>query len=93
MKCTVVLRHSDWVWGLVPHDTTVVSTSGSNVYVWDTDSGNLVTIILLCSNMETQHSTIPFPTSAPLIIGYGLVDMICYFVGLHSLEWLLSEAL
>lgn len=46
MKCTVVLRHSDWVWGLVPHDTTVVSTSGSNVYVWDTNSGNLATVVL-----------------------------------------------
>ncbi|GAU21604.1 hypothetical protein TSUD_250870 [Trifolium subterraneum] len=38
MKCTVVLRHSDWVWGLVPHDTTVASVSGSDVYVWDTNS-------------------------------------------------------
>lgn len=46
MKCTVVLRHSDWVWGLVPHDTTVASTSGSDVYVWDTNSGTLVTIVL-----------------------------------------------
>ena len=25
MKCTAVLRHSDWVWALVPHDTTVAS--------------------------------------------------------------------
>ncbi|XP_004491170.1 F-box/WD-40 repeat-containing protein At5g21040 [Cicer arietinum] len=45
MKCMVVLRHSDWVWGLVPHDTTVASTSGSDVYVWDTNSGSLVTIV------------------------------------------------
>ncbi|KAK7300335.1 hypothetical protein RJT34_11178 [Clitoria ternatea] len=45
MKCTAVLRHSDWVWGLVPHDTTVVSTSGSDVYVWDTNSGTLMTIV------------------------------------------------
>lgn len=45
MKCTVVLRHSDWVYGLVPHDTTVASTSGSDVYVWDTHSGVLLTII------------------------------------------------
>lgn len=45
LKCTKVLRHSDWVWGLVPHDTTVASTSGSDVYVWDTTSGTLTTII------------------------------------------------
>ncbi|XP_061352017.1 F-box/WD-40 repeat-containing protein At5g21040 [Gastrolobium bilobum] len=45
MKCTVVLRHSDWVWGLVPHDTTIASTSGSDVYVWDTNSGTLMTIV------------------------------------------------
>ncbi|KAK7320502.1 hypothetical protein VNO77_30034 [Canavalia gladiata] len=45
MKCTAVLRHSDWVWGLVPHDTTVASTSGSDVYVWDTNSGSLMAIV------------------------------------------------
>ncbi|CAK8538548.1 unnamed protein product [Lathyrus sativus] len=45
MKCIVVLRHSDWVWGLVPHDTTVVTTSGSDLYVWDTNSGTLVSIV------------------------------------------------
>ncbi|KAL5101618.1 hypothetical protein RYX36_005945 [Vicia faba] len=44
-KCIVVLRHSDWVWGLVPHDTTVVTTSGSDLYVWDTNSGTLVSIV------------------------------------------------
>lgn len=45
LKCLKVLRHSDWVWGLVPHDTTVASTSGSDVYVWDSGSGTLITII------------------------------------------------
>ncbi|XP_022153816.1 F-box/WD-40 repeat-containing protein At5g21040 [Momordica charantia] len=44
-KCLRILRHGDWVWGLVPHDTTVASTSGSDVYVWDTSSGELATII------------------------------------------------
>ncbi|RVW41856.1 F-box/WD-40 repeat-containing protein [Vitis vinifera] len=39
------LEHTDWVWGLVPRDTTVASTSGSDVYVWDADSGTLLTII------------------------------------------------
>ncbi|EEF40737.1 F-box/WD-40 repeat-containing protein At5g21040 [Ricinus communis] len=45
LKCLKVLRHSDWVWGLVPHDTTVASTSGSDVYVWDTHSGTLLAVI------------------------------------------------
>lgn len=45
MKCTAVLRHSDWVWGLVPHDTTIASTSGSDVYIWDTNSGTLMTVV------------------------------------------------
>ncbi|KAK7829807.1 f-box/wd-40 repeat-containing protein [Quercus suber] len=45
MKCLTVLRHSDWVWGLAPHDTTVASTSGSDVYIWDSISGTLITII------------------------------------------------
>ncbi|KAF4393910.1 hypothetical protein G4B88_025879 [Cannabis sativa] len=30
-KCLNVLRHSDWVWALVPHDATVASSSGSDV--------------------------------------------------------------
>lgn len=45
LKCVKVLRHSDWVWDLVPHDTTVASTSGSDVYFWDTNSGNLEAVI------------------------------------------------
>lgn len=44
-KCLRILRHGDWVWGLVPHDTTIASTSGSDVYVWDTNSGELATVI------------------------------------------------
>lgn len=45
LKCLKVLKHSDWVWGLVPHDSTIASTSGSDVYLWDTSNGNLMTII------------------------------------------------
>lgn len=45
LKCLKVLRHSDWVWGLAPRDTTVAATSGSDVYVWDSGSGALVTVI------------------------------------------------
>lgn len=45
LKCTKVFRHSDWVWALVPHDMTVASVAGSDVYVWDTSSGSLVTVI------------------------------------------------
>ncbi|EPS68539.1 hypothetical protein M569_06228, partial [Genlisea aurea] len=37
LKCSKVLVHNDWVWSLVPHDTTVVSTAGSSIYVWETD--------------------------------------------------------
>jgi WD40 repeat protein len=53
LKCLKVLRHSDWVWGLVPHDTTVASTSGPDIYVWDSSSGNLMTII---RNAHVGHS-------------------------------------
>ncbi|XVF19535.1 hypothetical protein REPUB_Repub11eG0119300 [Reevesia pubescens] len=45
LKCTQVLRHGDWVWGLVPHDTTVACTSGSDVFVWKTNSGTLLDVI------------------------------------------------
>lgn len=45
LNCMKILRHSDWVWSVVPHDATVVSTSGSDLYVWDTNRGTLITII------------------------------------------------
>ncbi|XP_075520088.1 F-box/WD-40 repeat-containing protein At5g21040-like [Primulina tabacum] len=45
LKCMKVLMHDDWVWNLAPHDTTIGSTAGSSVYIWDTISGCQVTVI------------------------------------------------
>lgn len=45
LKCLNILMHNDWVWTLVPHDSTVVSTSGSDVYVWETNSFSLIDVI------------------------------------------------
>ncbi|KAM3374342.1 hypothetical protein P3S68_013056 [Capsicum galapagoense] len=45
LECLKVLIHSCWVWNLAPHDTTVVSTAGSDLYVWDTNSGSRLDII------------------------------------------------
>ncbi|XP_071723300.1 F-box/WD-40 repeat-containing protein At5g21040-like [Rutidosis leptorrhynchoides] len=45
-KCLHILKHTDWVYRVVPHDITIVSTCGSDVYVWDTITGNLMTVIL-----------------------------------------------
>nr|XP_043620960.1 F-box/WD-40 repeat-containing protein At5g21040 [Erigeron canadensis] len=45
LKCLNVLMHNDWVWTLVPHDGSLVSTSGSDVYAWETDTCTLVDII------------------------------------------------
>ncbi|GAB2285694.1 hypothetical protein Dimus_020133 [Dionaea muscipula] len=45
LKCVVVLRHRDWVWSLAPHGTTVVSSSGSDVYLWDTSDSTLTAIV------------------------------------------------
>lgn len=44
-KCVMVLRHSDWVWSIAPHNTTVASTSGSDVYIWNTSDGTLAAIL------------------------------------------------
>lgn len=44
LKCLTVLMHNDWVWALVPHDTTVVSTAGSDSYIWETNSGSLIDV-------------------------------------------------
>ncbi|KAK4370666.1 hypothetical protein RND71_010141 [Anisodus tanguticus] len=45
LECLKVLIHNDWVWNLAPHDTTVASTAGSDLYVWDTNSGSKIAII------------------------------------------------
>ncbi|CAK9168571.1 unnamed protein product [Ilex paraguariensis] len=45
LKCLKILMHNDWVWSLAPHDTTVASTSGSDVHVWDTNSGTQIAVI------------------------------------------------
>ncbi|CAN0923268.1 F-box/WD-40 repeat-containing protein At5g21040 [Linum grandiflorum] len=46
LECVKVLSHFDWVWSLVPHGgTTVVSASGSDVYIWDTRRGKLLNVI------------------------------------------------
>lgn len=45
MKCVMVLRHSDWVWSLSPHGTTVATASGSDVYIWDTTDETLISFI------------------------------------------------
>ncbi|KAJ8559681.1 hypothetical protein K7X08_003739 [Anisodus acutangulus] len=45
LECLNVLIHSDWVWNLAPHDTTVASTAGSDLYVWDTSNGPKLVII------------------------------------------------
>ncbi|PIA53297.1 hypothetical protein AQUCO_00900106v1 [Aquilegia coerulea] len=45
LKCVNVLRHNDWVWSLVPRDSTIASTAGVDMYVWDIDSGELLAVI------------------------------------------------
>ncbi|XP_072969897.1 F-box/WD-40 repeat-containing protein At5g21040-like [Typha angustifolia] len=45
MKCVRRLMHGDWVWALSPRDSTVASTAGRDVYVWDTDIGEPVSVI------------------------------------------------
>uniref|UniRef100_M4CDR9 Uncharacterized protein n=2 Tax=Brassica campestris TaxID=3711 RepID=M4CDR9_BRACM len=37
-KCIKTLRHSDWVWGLAPHETSIACAAGSDVYIWDISS-------------------------------------------------------
>ncbi|XP_058196243.1 F-box/WD-40 repeat-containing protein At5g21040 [Rhododendron vialii] len=45
LKCMKVLRHSDWVWSLVPHDTTLATAAGSDVYVWDSNTGSHIAMV------------------------------------------------
>ncbi|PIN03926.1 Cdc4 and related F-box and WD-40 protein [Handroanthus impetiginosus] len=45
LKCLKVLVHNDWVWSLVPHDTTIGSTAGTGVYIWETNTGSQLAVI------------------------------------------------
>ncbi|KAL6518698.1 hypothetical protein OROHE_017748 [Orobanche hederae] len=45
LKCLKVLMHNDWVWSLVPHDTTIGSAAGSSVHIWETQSGNQLAVV------------------------------------------------
>ncbi|ESQ42127.1 hypothetical protein EUTSA_v10016076mg [Eutrema salsugineum] len=45
MKCIKTLRHSDWVWGLAPHEASIACASGSDVYIWDISSETPLAII------------------------------------------------
>lgn len=45
LKCVKILMHNDWVWSLAPHDTTVASVAGSDIYVWDTNIGSKLAIV------------------------------------------------
>uniref|UniRef100_A0A7N0UF47 F-box domain-containing protein n=1 Tax=Kalanchoe fedtschenkoi TaxID=63787 RepID=A0A7N0UF47_KALFE len=44
-QCVQVLGHSDWVWSLAPHCNTLASTSGSDLYLWDTASGAQIALV------------------------------------------------
>lgn len=45
LKCLHILRHADWVWALVPCGLTVATTSGSDAFIWDIESGNQIEVI------------------------------------------------
>ncbi|KAK1293589.1 F-box/WD-40 repeat-containing protein [Acorus calamus] len=46
LKCVNVLRHSDWVWALVPRGSTIASSAGRDVYFWDIKTGDSLDVIL-----------------------------------------------
>ncbi|KAK9124338.1 hypothetical protein Sjap_013940 [Stephania japonica] len=60
-KCTKVLRHNDWVCSLVPRGSTVATSAGADVYFWDVDTGDLVSILRnalvgnTCSSLARSH--------------------------------------
>lgn len=45
LKCLKKFMHCDWVWALVQRGSTVASTAGSDAYIWDIGSGELVDVI------------------------------------------------
>lgn len=44
-KCIRTLSHGDWVWDLVPRGSTIASSAGRDVYIWDSTSGKLMDAI------------------------------------------------
>lgn len=46
LECLTVMMHDDWVWSIAPHDdTTVATTSGPDVYLWDTKTGSKLSVV------------------------------------------------
>lgn len=45
LKCLRTLRHGDWVWALAPRGGTIASTAGKDVYVWDIEHGEPISVI------------------------------------------------
>ncbi|XP_042515594.1 F-box/WD-40 repeat-containing protein At5g21040 [Macadamia integrifolia] len=52
-KCVKILMHGDWVWSLVPRGSNIASTAGRDVYMWDIDSGDQLTMI---ENVHTGNT-------------------------------------
>ncbi|GLJ52011.1 hypothetical protein SUGI_1105600 [Cryptomeria japonica] len=44
LKCLNILKHGDWVWSLVARGPNVVSTAGSDMYTWNAENGQLLTV-------------------------------------------------
>ncbi|XP_020600084.1 F-box/WD-40 repeat-containing protein At5g21040 [Phalaenopsis equestris] len=44
-KCIRTLNHGDWVWDLVPRGSTIASSAGRDVYIWDSANGKLIDAI------------------------------------------------
>ncbi|XP_028547995.1 F-box/WD-40 repeat-containing protein At5g21040 [Dendrobium catenatum] len=44
-KCIRTLSHGDWVWDLVPRGSTLASSAGRDVYIWDPSNGKLMDAI------------------------------------------------
>lgn len=46
LKCLNILKHGEWVWSLVARGPSVLSTAGSDMYTWNVEDGELITVRL-----------------------------------------------
>lgn len=45
LKCLKKFMHYDWVWAVVPRGSTLASTAGADVYLWDIGIGEIVDVV------------------------------------------------
>lgn len=82
LKCLKKFMHGDWVWALVPRGSTIASTAGSDAYLWDIVSGEVVDVV---RNAHEGHATSLARSYSGDILFTGGEDGAIHMFMIHSI--------